>query len=81
MPTFRLEDEQGRWRVNMQLNAPASEPRRPDPARRRDTLEVVEVRYDQEPVTLVVKGTAARATSAAAVLGIRNCRLAQAPGC
>jgi hypothetical protein len=49
--------------------------------RRRDTLEVVEVRYDQEPVTLVVKGTAARATSAAAVLGIRNCRLAQAPGC
>jgi hypothetical protein len=26
MPTFRLEDEQGWWLTNMQLNAPAWKP-------------------------------------------------------
>jgi hypothetical protein len=53
MPTFRLEDEQGRWLTNMQLNAPGWKPGDTIP-RGRDTLEVVEVRYDDEPVTLVV---------------------------
>jgi hypothetical protein len=39
----------------MQLNAPAWKPGDRIP-RGRDTLEVVEVRYDQELATLVVKG-------------------------
>jgi hypothetical protein len=39
MPTFRLEDEQGRWLTNMQLNAPAWKPGDTIP-RGRDTLEV-----------------------------------------
>jgi hypothetical protein len=55
MPTFRLEDEQGRWLTNMHLNAPAWKPGDTIP-RGRDTLEVVEVRYDKELATLVVKG-------------------------
>ena len=55
MPTFRIEDEQGRWLTDMRLNAPNWKPGDRIP-RGRDTLEVVEVGYDQEPVTLVVKG-------------------------
>jgi hypothetical protein len=55
MPTFRLEDEQGRWLTNLRSVATAWRPGDRIP-RGRDTLEVVEVRYDQEPVTLVVKG-------------------------
>jgi hypothetical protein len=55
MPTFRLEDEEGRWLTNMQLNAPAWKPGDRIP-RGRDTLEVVEVRHGNEFVTLVVKG-------------------------
>jgi hypothetical protein len=55
MPTFRLEDEQGRWLTNMQLNAPAWKPGDRIP-RGRDTLEVVEVRHGGELPTLVVKG-------------------------
>jgi hypothetical protein len=55
MPTFRLEDEQGRWLTSMQLNAPAWKPGDRIP-RGRDTLEVVEVRVGGELVTLVVKG-------------------------
>jgi hypothetical protein len=55
MPTFRLEDEQGRWLTTMQLNAPAWKQGDRIP-RGRDALEVVEVRYDQEPVALVVRG-------------------------
>jgi hypothetical protein len=54
MPTFRLEDEQGRWFTNMQLNAPAWKPGDRIP-RGRDTLEVVEVRHSGDQVTLVVK--------------------------
>jgi hypothetical protein len=53
MPTFRLEDEQGRWLTTMRLNAPAWKPGDRIP-RGRDTLEVVEVRHG-ELVTLVVK--------------------------
>jgi hypothetical protein len=55
MPTFRLEDEQGRWLTNMQLNAPVWRPGDTIP-RGRDTLEVIEVRYGGELVTLVVEG-------------------------
>jgi hypothetical protein len=55
MPTFRLEDEHGRWLTNMQLDAPAWKPGDTIP-RGRDTLEVVEVRQGSELVTLVVKG-------------------------
>jgi hypothetical protein len=55
MPTFRLEDEQGRWLADMRLNAPAWKPGDRIP-RGRDTLEVVEVRNNDEPATLVVKG-------------------------
>jgi hypothetical protein len=55
MPTFRLEDEQGRWLTKMQLNAPAWKPGDLIP-RGHDTLEVIEVRTDEEPATLVVKG-------------------------
>jgi hypothetical protein len=54
MPTFRLEDEQGRWLTNIQLNAPAWKAGDRIP-RGRDTLEVVEARHG-EPGTLVVKG-------------------------
>jgi hypothetical protein len=50
-----LEHGQGRWLTDMRLNAPAWKPGDRIP-RGRDTLEVVEVRYDQAPVTLVVKG-------------------------
>jgi hypothetical protein len=55
MATFRLEDEQGRWLTDMRLNEPAWKPGDRFP-RGRDTLEVVEVRYDSEPPKLVVKG-------------------------
>jgi hypothetical protein len=54
MPTFRLEDEQGRWLTNMQLNAPVWKPGDRIP-RGRDTLMVVAVRNSDEPATLVVK--------------------------
>jgi hypothetical protein len=54
MPTFRLEDEQGRWLTNMQLNAPAWKSGDTIP-RGRDSLEVVEVRVEEELVTLIVK--------------------------
>ena len=57
MPTFRLEDEQGRWLTNMQLNAPAWKPGDRIP-RGRDTLEVVEVREQRNHVTLVAGGNA-----------------------
>jgi hypothetical protein len=55
MPTFRLEDEQGRWLTDMRLNAPPWKPGDRIP-RGRDTLEVVEVRVGEGQVTLVVKG-------------------------
>jgi hypothetical protein len=55
MPTFRLEDQQGRWLTNMRSAAPNWQLGDKIP-RGHDMLEVVEVRYDQEPVTLVVKG-------------------------
>jgi hypothetical protein len=55
MPTFRLEDQEGRWLTDMRLNAPAWAPGDRIP-RGRGTLEVVEVRYGNELVTLVVKG-------------------------
>jgi hypothetical protein len=55
MPTFRSEDEQGRWLTNMQLKAPAWKPGDRIP-RGRDTLEVVEARVGDDRVTLVVKG-------------------------
>jgi hypothetical protein len=54
MPTFRLEDEQGRWLTDMRLNVPMWKPGGRIP-RGRDTLEVVEVRHDGGQVTLVVK--------------------------
>jgi hypothetical protein len=54
MPTFRLEDEQGRWLTSMQLNAPTWKPGDRIP-RGRDTLQVVEVGDNDEPATLVVK--------------------------
>jgi hypothetical protein len=56
MPTFRLEDTEGRWLTNMHLNARAWKPGDRIP-RGRDTLEVVVVRRDGELVTLVVKAT------------------------
>jgi hypothetical protein len=43
MPTFRLEDEQGRWLTDVRLNAPTWKPGDRIPGG-RDTLEVVEVR-------------------------------------
>jgi hypothetical protein len=43
MPTFRLEDEQGRWLTDMRLNAPAWKPGDLIP-RGRDTLESSRVR-------------------------------------
>jgi hypothetical protein len=54
MPTFRLEDEQGRWLTNMRLGVPNWKPGDRIP-RGRDMLEVVEVRAEEEQVTLVVK--------------------------
>jgi hypothetical protein len=51
---FRLEDEQGRWLTNMQLNAPGWKPGDRIP-RGRDTSEVMEVRLEPDQVTLVVK--------------------------
>jgi hypothetical protein len=54
MPTFRREDEQGRWVTDMRLNAPNWRPGDQIP-RGRDTLEVVEVRTEPDQVTLVVK--------------------------
>jgi hypothetical protein len=54
MPTFGLEDEQGRWLTNMRLNAPAWRPGDRIP-RGRDTLEVVHVRAGGEHPTLVVR--------------------------
>jgi hypothetical protein len=56
MPTFRLEDEEGRWLADMRLNAPTWKPGDRIP-RGRDTLEVVEVRAGDDQVTLVVKTT------------------------
>ena len=54
MPTFRIEDEQGRWLTDMRLSVPNWKPG--DRIRRgRDTLEVVEVRAEGETVTLVVR--------------------------
>jgi hypothetical protein len=55
MPTFRREDEQGRLVTNMRMNAPAWKPGDRIP-RGHGATEVVEVRVDAEPVTLVVKG-------------------------
>jgi hypothetical protein len=57
MPTFRLEDTEGRWLTNMQLNAPAWKPGDAIP-RGRDT-GIVEVRHGGEPVTLVAETTRA----------------------
>jgi hypothetical protein len=54
MPTSRLEDEQGQWLTNIQLNAPAWKPGDRIP-RGRDSLEVLEVRYEDDPATLVVR--------------------------
>jgi hypothetical protein len=54
MPTFRLEDEQGRWLTDMRLNAPDWKPGDRIP-RGRDTLEVVEVRPGPEQATLIVR--------------------------
>ena len=54
MPVFRLEDEAGRWLTDVRLNAPAWKPGDRIP-RGRDALEVVQVRTDSDPVTLVVK--------------------------
>ncbi len=57
MPTFRLEDEQGRWLADVRLGAPTWEPG--DRIwRGRDTLEVIAVRHDGDSVVLVVKGAA-----------------------
>ena len=55
MPTFRLEDEQGRWLADVRLNAPTWNPGDRIP-RGRDTLEVIDVRHKPEGTTLVVKG-------------------------
>jgi hypothetical protein len=54
MPTFRLEYEQGQWLADARLNAPNWKPGDRIP-RGRDTLEVVAVRYEEEPATLVVR--------------------------
>jgi hypothetical protein len=54
MPTFRLEDEEGRWLTDMEINAPAWKPGDRIP-RGRDTLEVVEVLDEDDQVTLVVR--------------------------
>jgi hypothetical protein len=54
MPTFRLEDEQGRWLTDMRLSMPNWKPGDRIP-RGRDTLEVVEIRVEADGVTLVVK--------------------------
>jgi hypothetical protein len=54
-----MEDEQGRWLTNMQLNAPAWKPGDRIPGG-GDTREAVRVRHDDEPVTLVVKGDGPR---------------------
>ena len=59
MPTFRLEDEQGRWLADMRLNAAAWKPGDRMP-RGRETLEVVQVRAGDDGVTLVVTGHAAK---------------------
>jgi hypothetical protein len=54
MPTFRLEDEEGRWLTDMRLSVPNWKPGDRIP-RGRDTLEVVEVRVGDDQVTLVVR--------------------------
>jgi hypothetical protein len=54
MPTFRLEDTEGRWLTDTRLNAPNWRPGDRIPGG-RDTLEVVEVRLGDDQVTLVVK--------------------------
>jgi hypothetical protein len=54
MPTFRLEDTEGRWLTDMRLNAPGWKPGDRIP-RGRDTLEVGEGRLGDDQVTLVVK--------------------------
>jgi hypothetical protein len=54
MPTFRIEDEHGRWLTDMRLNAPMWRPGDRIP-RGRDTFEVVEVRVGKDQVTLVGK--------------------------
>ena len=54
MPTFRLEDEQGQWLTDARLNAPTWKPGDRIP-RGRDTLQVVEVRLGDDPVTLIVR--------------------------
>jgi hypothetical protein len=55
MPTFRLEDEQGRWLTNMRSVATAWKPATESLA---DVTRSRWLRcgYDEEPVTLVVKG-------------------------
>jgi hypothetical protein len=55
MPTFGLEDTEGRWLTDMRLSVPNWKPGDRIP-RGRDTLEVVDVRYRGEHTTLVVKG-------------------------
>jgi hypothetical protein len=62
MPTFRLEDEQGQWLSDARLNAPNWKPGDRIP-RGRDTLEVVEVRYEGDPATLVVRATTTGGTA------------------
>jgi hypothetical protein len=56
MPTFRLEDEQGRWLTDRRLSVPNWKPGDRIP-RGRDTLEVVQVRTGEEHIILVVKTT------------------------
>ena len=58
MPTFRLENEQGKWLSDAKLGSHEWKPGDRIP-RGRDTLEVVDVRggAEGEYVTLIVKPT------------------------
>jgi hypothetical protein len=56
MPTFRIEDEKGRWLTDMRLNASGWEAG--DAIYQgSDKLEVVEVRLGGEKTTLVVRAS------------------------
>ena len=59
MPTFRIEDEQGRWLTDMALNV-HSWKAGDCIYQGRNRIEVLEVRDGAEKTTLVVKGLALR---------------------
>jgi hypothetical protein len=59
MPVFRIENEHGEWLTDMALSVPSWKPGDAIYRGPGDTLEVVDVRNDDEKrTTLVVKGQA-----------------------